>query len=91
MKIRDEKIRINVDTFNGLKEWKNIKDTGYIRFDSIINPFKSIITYVDRIQGPMNIMKIFLIMDYHSIHAGIYPDGSTSWKKEIWFIGGYTK
>lgn len=88
--MRDEKIRIYVDTLNGSKEWKIQKLQGYVKIDSIINPRKGIITDVDWV----------LRTDEHnenfpchclSLHGGIYPDGSATWKKEIWFTGGYTK
>lgn len=46
-KIKDDKIRINVDILNGSKEWKNVEIIGYVKIDSIINNRKGIITDID--------------------------------------------
>lgn len=35
-KIKDDKIRINVDTLNGFKKCKKVEITGYVKIDSII-------------------------------------------------------
>jgi hypothetical protein len=89
-KIRDDKIRINVDTLNGTEEWKNVEITGYVKIDSIINPRKSVITDIDWVARTDQHNEDFPCHGL-SLHGGIYPDGSAAWKKEIWFTGGYTK
>lgn len=89
-RINNDKIRINVDSFNKLHKWKNVEITGYVKINSVIKSHNHIIPDIDWVSRT----------DIHNenypcyglaLHGGIHPDGSVGWKKEIWFTGGYTR
>lgn len=89
-KINKDKVRINVDTLNTSKEWKNVEITGYVKVDSLIDPSTNVISDIDWVSRTDKHNENYPCYGV-SLHGGIYPDGSIGWKKEIWFTGGYTK
>ena len=94
-------IRINVDTPQGKEPWRDVEMTGYIKIISINS---SSTTDSNRSASPRE-SEIQDIAWYArggkrneevpcegtAYFGGLHPDGTVSWKKSIWWTGGYTE
>jgi hypothetical protein len=95
-------IRINVDTPSGKEPWRDVEMTGYIKIISI-NPLSTAAT--NNSTSPAQDSEIEDIAWYArggkrneevpcegtAYFGGLHPDGTVSWKKSIWWTGGYTE
>ena len=81
-------VRINVKTPPGLKEWKNVEITGYIRVVDSLPPSENHNALVWYARG--GIHKADVPCDGTSLKGRIHMDGEADWLKEIWHTGGYT-
>lgn len=90
-RISEPIVRMNVNTLPGSSPWKNVEITGYAKVVGLIpNSTNSVkdndLSWYAR-GGRHNPSTPCEASAYI---GGIYDDGKVGWKKEIWFIGGYT-
>jgi hypothetical protein len=84
-------VRMNVKTIDGQTNWKNVEMTGYAKINSVIeNSSNKVIendlTWYAR-GGKHNQNTPCEATAYM---GGLYDNGKVGWKKELWFVGGYT-
>ena len=98
----DPQIRINVDTPSGKEPWRDVEMTGYIKIISINS---SSTAATNSSTSPAQESEIEDIAWYGrggkrneevpcegtAYFGGLHPDGTVSWKKSIWWTGGYTE
>ena len=90
-RISEPVVRMNVNTLPGSSQWKNVEITGYAKVVGLIpNSTNSVkdndLSWYAR-GGRHNPSTPCEASAYI---GGIYDNGKVGWKKEIWFIGGYT-
>ena len=87
-------IRLEVGTPNGTEKWKNVEITGYAKVIRTIGHESYVDSDLD------NVFQWYARGGKHddarpcegsSIKGRLYLNGDTSWIKEIWHDGGYTK
>jgi hypothetical protein len=98
-------IRINVNTSSDLEPWRDVEMTGYVKIVTI-NPSSSNFTNsTDSRSLSADDNDIEDIAWYArggkrndevpcegtAYFGGLHPDGTVSWKKSIWWTGGYTE
>lgn len=84
-------VRMNVGTLPGQTNWKNVEITGYVKVVSVIkNSTNKVIendlTWYAR--GGKHNPKV--PCEATAYMGGLYDTGRVGWKKELWFVGGYT-
>lgn len=84
-------VRMNVGTLSGQTNWKNVEMTGYVKVVSVIkNSTNKVIendlTWYAR--GGIHNPKV--PCEATAYMGGLYDTGRVGWKKELWFVGGYT-
>ena len=84
-------VRMNVGTLPGQTNWKNVEMTGYVKLVSVIkNTTNKVIendlTWYAR--GGKHNPKV--PCEATAYMGGLYDTGRVGWKKELWFVGGYT-
>ncbi|HKQ22078.1 MAG TPA: hypothetical protein VJS91_08565 [Nitrososphaeraceae archaeon] len=84
-------VRMNVNTLEGETNWKNVEMTGYAKIAGVIaNSSNKIIendlTWYAR--GGKHNQEI--PCEATAYMGGLYDNGKVGWKKELWFVGGYT-
>ena len=84
-------VRMNVKTLVGESNWKNVEMTGYVKIVSVIeNSSNKVIendlTWYAR-GGKHNPE---FPCEATAYMGGLYDNGKVGWKKELWFVGGYT-
>lgn len=84
-------VRMNVMTLDGETNWKNVEMTGYAKIAGVIaNSSNKVIendlTWYAR--GGKHNQEI--PCDATAYMGGLYDNGKVGWKKELWFVGGYT-
>jgi hypothetical protein len=84
-------VRMNVKTLEGETNWKNVEMTGYAKIVSVIkNSSNKVIendlTWYAR-GGKHN---PGIPCEATAYMGGLYDNGKVGWKKELWFVGGYT-
>jgi len=84
-------VRMNVKTLEGESNWKNVEMTGYVKIVSVIeNSINKVIendlTWYAR-GGKHNPE---FPCEATAYMGGLYDNGKVGWKKELWFVGGYT-
>ena len=84
-------VRMNVKTLEGESNWKNVEMTGYVKIVSVIeNSSNKVIendlTWYAR-GGKHNPE---FPCEATAYMGGLYDNGKVGWKKELWFVGGYT-
>lgn len=84
-------VRMNVKTLEGETNWKNVEMTGYAKIVSVIkNSTNKVIendlTWYAR-GGKHN---PGIPCEATAYMGGLYDNGKVGWKKELWFVGGYT-
>lgn len=84
-------VRMNVKTPEGQENWKNVEMTGYAKIHSVIENssnkvIKNDLTWYAR-GGKHNTE---VPCEATAYMGGLYDNGKVGWKKEIWFVGGYT-
>lgn len=96
-------IRINVDTPSGKEPWRDVEMTGQIKIISI-KPSSTVASTNSSTSSPQE-SEIEDIAWYArggkrneevpcegtAYFGGLHPDGTVSWKKSIWWTGGYTE
>jgi hypothetical protein len=84
-------VRMNVNTLEGETNWKNVEMTGYAKIVGVIaNSSNKVIendlTWYAR--GGKHNQEI--PCEATAYMGGLYDNGKVGWKKELWFVGGYT-
>ena len=84
-------VRMNVKTLEGESNWKNVEMTGYAKISGVIaNSSNKVIendlTWYAR--GGKHNQEI--PCEATAYMGGLYDNGKVGWKKELWFVGGYT-
>lgn len=84
-------VRMNVKTLEGETNWKNVEMTGYAKIVGVIaNSSNKVIendlTWYAR--GGKHNQEI--PCEATAYMGGLYDNGKVGWKKELWFVGGYT-
>ena len=84
-------VRMNVMTLEGETNWKNVEMTGYAKIAGVIaNSSNKVIendlTWYAR--GGKHNQEI--PCEATAYMGGLYDNGKVGWKKELWFVGGYT-
>ena len=84
-------VRMNVNTLEGETNWKNVEMTGYAKIAGVIaNSSNKVIendlTWYAR--GGKHNQEIPCAATAYM--GGLYDNGKVGWKKELWFVGGYT-
>ncbi|HEX7275662.1 MAG TPA: hypothetical protein VF248_08640 [Nitrososphaeraceae archaeon] len=84
-------VRMNVKTLEGETNWKNVEMTGYAKIAGVIaNSSNKVIendlTWYAR--GGKHNQEI--PCEATAYMGGLYENGKVGWKKELWFVGGYT-
>jgi hypothetical protein len=84
-------VRMNVKTMEGETNWKNVEMTGYAKIAGVIaNSSNKVIendlTWYAR--GGKHNQEI--PCEATAYMGGLYDTGKVGWKKELWFVGGYT-
>jgi hypothetical protein len=85
-KIAAKKVRMNVNTPEGMQPWKNVEITGYARVISANSPNNDHLDWYAR--GGRHSDDV--PCDGSALKGWLSIDGIASWVKEIWFPGGYT-
>lgn len=84
-------VRMNVKTLEGESNWKNVEMTGYVKIVSVIENssnkmIENDLTWYAR-GGKHNPE---FPCEATAYMGGLYDNGKVGWKKELWFVGGYT-
>jgi hypothetical protein len=84
--IAAKKLRMNVNTPEGMQPWKNVEITGYARVISANSPNDDHLDWYAR--GGKHSDDV--PCDGSALKGWLGIDGTVSWIKEIWFTDGYT-
>ena len=84
-------VRMNVKTLEGETNWKNVEMTGYAKIAGVIanssnKVLENDLTWYAR--GGKHNQEI--PCEATAYMGGLYDTGKVGWKKELWFVGGYT-
>lgn len=84
-------VRMNVKTLEGETNWKNVEMTGYAKVAGVIanssnKVLENDLTWYAR--GGKHNQEI--PCEATAYMGGLYDTGKVGWKKELWFVGGYT-
>lgn len=84
-------VRMNVKTLEGETNWKNVEMTGYAKISGVIanssnKVLENDLTWYAR--GGKHNQEI--PCEATAYMGGLYDTGKVGWKKELWFVGGYT-
>ncbi|HKX20492.1 MAG TPA: hypothetical protein VJM74_02350 [Nitrososphaeraceae archaeon] len=84
-------VRMNVRTLEGESNWRNVEMTGYVKIVSVIENSSNKVIENDLTRyargGRHNPE---LPCEATAYMGGFYDNGKVGWKKELWFVGGYT-
>lgn len=84
-------VRMNVKTFEGEINWKNVEMTGYAKIAGVISNSSNKVLENDLTwyaRGGKHNQEI--PCEATAYMGGLYDTGKVGWKKELWFVGGYT-
>ena len=84
-------VRMNVKTIEGETNWKNVEMTGYAKIHSVIQNSSNKVIENDltwSARGGKHNQEI--PCEATAYMGGLYDTGKVGWKKELWFVGGYT-
>ncbi|MDW0197312.1 MAG: hypothetical protein QOD16_01060 [Nitrososphaeraceae archaeon] len=84
-------VRMNVKTIEGETNWKNVEMTGYAKIHSVIQNSSNKVIENDLTwyaRGGKHNQEI--PCEATAYMGGLYDTGKVGWKKELWFVGGYT-
>lgn len=84
-------VRMNVKTPEGEANWKNVEMTGYAKIVSVIENSSNKVLENDLTwyaRGGKHNPEI--PCEATAYMGGLYDNGKVGWKKELWFVGGYT-
>jgi len=84
-------VRMNVKTIEGETKWKNVEMTGYAKIHSVIQNSSNKVIENDLTwyaRGGKHNQEI--PCEATAYMGGLYDTGKVGWKKELWFVGGYT-
>ena len=84
-------VRMNVKTMEGETNWKNVEMTGYAKIHSVIQNSSNKVIENDLTwyaRGGKHNQEI--PCEATAYMGGLYDTGKVGWKKELWFVGGYT-
>lgn len=84
-------VRMNVQTIEGETNWKNVEMTGYAKIHSVIQNSSNKVIENDLTwyaRGGKHNQEI--PCEATAYMGGLYDTGKVGWKKELWFVGGYT-
>ncbi|MDW0244109.1 MAG: hypothetical protein QOC38_02785 [Nitrososphaeraceae archaeon] len=84
-------VRMNVKTIEGERNWKNVEMTGYAKIHSVIQNSSNKVIENDLTwyaRGGKHNQEI--PCEATAYMGGLYDTGKVGWKKELWFVGGYT-
>jgi hypothetical protein len=84
-------VRMNVKTVEGETNWKNVEMTGYAKIHSVIQNSSNKVIENDLTwyaRGGKHNQEI--PCEATAYMGGLYDTGKVGWKKELWFVGGYT-
>ncbi|MFZ0317348.1 MAG: hypothetical protein WAL23_10470 [Nitrososphaeraceae archaeon] len=84
-------VRMNVKTIEGEPNWKNVEMTGYAKIHSVIQNSSNKVIENDLTwyaRGGKHNQEI--PCEATAYMGGLYDTGKVGWKKELWFVGGYT-
>jgi hypothetical protein len=84
-------VRMNVKTIEGETNWKNVEMTGYAKIQSVIQNSSNKVIENDLTwyaRGGKHNQEI--PCEATAYMGGLYDTGKVGWKKELWFVGGYT-
>jgi hypothetical protein len=84
-------VRMNVNTLEGETNWKNVEMTGYAKIAGVISNSSNKVIENDLTwyaRGGKHNQEIPCAATAYM--GGLYDNGKVGWKKELWFVGGYT-
>ena len=84
-------VRMNVNTLEGETNWKNVEMTGYAKIAGVISNSSNKVIENDLTwyaRGGKHNQEI--PCEATAYMGGLYDNGKVGWKKELWFVGGYT-
>lgn len=84
-------VRMNVKTLEGESNWRNVEMTGYVKIVSVIENSSNKVIENDLTwyaRGGRHNPE--LPCEATAYMGGLYDNGKVGWKKELWFVGGYT-
>ena len=84
-------VRMNVKTLEGESNWRNVEMTGYVKIISVIENSSNKVIENDLTwyaRGGRHNPE--LPCEATAYMGGLYDNGKVGWKKELWFVGGYT-
>jgi hypothetical protein len=84
-------VRMNVKTIEGETNWRNVEMTGYAKIVSVIENSSNKVIENDLTwyaRGGKHNPEI--PCEATAYMGGLYDNGKVGWKKELWFVGGYT-
>jgi hypothetical protein len=84
-------VRMNVKTLEGESNWKNVEMTGYAKISGVISNSSNKVIENDLTwyaRGGKHNQEI--PCEATAYMGGLYDNGKVGWKKELWFVGGYT-
>ena len=84
-------VRMNVNTLEGETNWKNVEMTGYAKINGVITNSSNKVIENDLTwyaRGGKHNQEI--PCEATAYMGGLYDNGKVGWKKELWFVGGYT-
>jgi len=84
-------VRMNVNTLEGETNWKNVEMTGYAKIAGVIANSSNKVVENDLTwyaRGGKHNQEI--PCEATAYMGGLYDNGKVGWKKELWFVGGYT-
>ena len=84
-------VRMNVNTLEGETNWKNVEMTGYAKIAGVIENSSNKVIENDLTwyaRGGKHNQEI--PCEATAYMGGLYDNGKVGWKKELWFVGGYT-
>lgn len=84
-------VRMNIKTLEGETNWKNVEMTGYAKIVGVITNSSNKVIENDLTwyaRGGKHNQEI--PCEATAYMGGLYDNGKVGWKKELWFVGGYT-
>ena len=84
-------VRMNVNTLEGETNWKNVEMTGYAKIAGVMTNSSNKVIENDLTwyaRGGKHNQEI--PCEATAYMGGLYDNGKVGWKKELWFVGGYT-
>jgi hypothetical protein len=84
-------VRMNIKTLEGESNWRNVEMTGYVKIVSVIENSSNKVIENDLTwyaRGGRHNPE--LPCEATAYMGGLYDNGKVGWKKELWFVGGYT-